>query len=588
MFLLPSILLGFVFALLLGGRPSRLLNLRFRATWTVFGALAVQLVLFSDAAEVPRPLRAALHIGSYVLLAVFALANRRLVALAPAMLGMFLNGAAIAANGGSMPILDGAARAAGLQPESYENVSERARHLVFLGDVFSVPSQLPLSNAFSVGDLLICFGMIAFIVSVSFGDDRLRLLSLKETLAPLRRPSYRRLIGGKLVSSIGDWLTLAALISWQYERTGSTTAVAATLLARLAPPIVGGGVAAYLVDRMPKGRLLSYVELGRGLTVLCALAGVVEGSMAVVLGALALSGLLASISNAGTPALLPTLVPAGELASANAGLGLVVNGAMALGAGAAGLALAATQVGVALVVDAVSFAVAAALFARLRIPAADRAEVGQTKEKRNAPRYLLRKPTLLVLVLAFSVATFATGLTNATLPQFLGDFSGLGEGGYAFGIAALAAGLALGEIMVGFSRVGPAAGRWIGAGLLLTGGLLATLAIGHHGPSILLLLGLIGFVDGSTDILYDLAIQRGADPSYYGAVFGFSAASMSTTMVAAFALAPLLGRILPTAAVIGVGAAAFVVAGIVALTAVAVSQRATAEPGAVLLKPAEA
>jgi hypothetical protein len=59
-------------------------------------------------------------------------------------------------------------------------------------------------------------------------------------------------------------------------------------------------------------------------------------------------------------------------------------------------------------------------------------------------------------------------------------------------------------------------------------------------------------------------------------------------MVAAFALAPLLGRVLPAAAVIGVGAAAFVVAGIVALTAVAVSRRAAAEPGAVLLTPAEA
>src|SRR5207247_7047692 len=168
--------------------------------------------------------------------------------LAPVMLGMLLNGVVIAVNGGSMPVTRTAARAAGLMPSDYESVSEHARSLRFLGDVFAIPSSLPLSNTFSVGDLLISFGMIAFIVVVSQESGRQRSLSIAQTLRPLRLPSYRSLLAGKLISSVGDWLTLAALVGWRYESTGSTGAVALILLARVSPPIVGGGIAAFVVD----------------------------------------------------------------------------------------------------------------------------------------------------------------------------------------------------------------------------------------------------------------------------------------------------------------------------------------------------
>jgi hypothetical protein len=567
MFLLPSIVVGFVFAILLGGRPSRILEVSFRAPWTVFLALAVQLVLFSDTLSLPGRAESVLYVGSYGLLLAFAIANRRLIALAPAMLGMLMNGIAIAANGGAMPVLRDAARSAGIERGDYENVSEQAQNLWFLGDVFALPDSLPLSNAFSVGDLLICFGMAMFIVVISLDGARHRPFGPQQPLRPLRVPAYRRLLGGKLISTIGDWLTLAALVGWQFEETGSTTAVALTLIARIAPPILGGGIATYVVDRLQKGRLLAWVELGRALAILLALLGVHEHALSIVLVALALSGLLAAISQTATPAIMPSLVAPDELASANAGLGLVKNGAMALGAGGAGVALAATQVSLALVVDGLTFLVAAALFSRL--PAA----VPGSDQERSQPwwsglRYVWLMPRILLLVLSFSAATFATGLTNATLPRFLAE-GGLGGSAYGFGIAALASGLALGEVTVGFSRVGAGAGRWIGAGLLLTGGLLALLALGHHGPSILLFLGLVGFVDGSTDNLYDLAIQRGTNPRYYGAAFGLSSALTATTMVTAFALAPVLGRIVDAATVIALSGAVFAIGGVIALLAMA-------------------
>lgn len=167
MFLLPSIIVGLAAALALGGKPSRLLEIRFRLPWTVPLALGVQIVLFSRLGElVPAPLVRPLHLATYALLIAFAAANLRIRALVPALVGLALNALAIAANGGSMPLSASAARAAGLDP-SESNVSEAAQRLGFLGDVFAIPAGFPLANTFSVGDVLIGLGTAAFIVVVS-------------------------------------------------------------------------------------------------------------------------------------------------------------------------------------------------------------------------------------------------------------------------------------------------------------------------------------------------------------------------------------------------------------------------------------
>jgi MFS family permease len=196
-------------------------------------------------------------------------------------------------------------------------------------------------------------------------------------------------------------------------------------------------------------------------------------------------------------------------------------------------------------------------------------------------RYLLRRRTVLLLISSFAVATLATGLTNATLPSFLEDVQGLGSGGYGFGIAALATGLLLGEALVGFSRVGATAGRWIGAGLIVMAALFVALALTVHAPTALLLLALIGLVDGTTDVLFETVVQRETDPRYLGAVFGFASAFVSATMTGAFAVAPLVGEVFAASGVI-------MVAGLLLLGASVIALAATVRLGVTRLAPAPA
>jgi hypothetical protein len=656
MFLLPSIAIGIVFAVLLGGRLSRVLEVRLRFQPLVVFALGLQIVLFSDLGESLSELQhRGLHLASYVLLIFFAVVNLRVWALVPVLLGTGLNALAIAANGGRMPVADHAAEATGLPLTDDSNVTTATDRLSFLGDVFALPAELPLANVFSVGDLFIGFGMAAFIVAASVTGGE-RALSPGRMLEPFRTRAYARLAAGRFVSQVGDWLTLAVLIGWVYGSTGSSFHVAALLLVRLAPPVLGGGIATVVVDRLPKQRLLVWVEICRGAAVLCALAGVVSDERALVFGAFACSGALAAISGAIVPALVPSLLPVSQLASANAGLGMAKDAGMALGALGAGLALASVGAAAALSVDAVTFIAAFFLFRGITLPRAveepatgehvlppvrpetasseaarafwadaatswarsaeawerlsrarsafawersaaawtragleepaahawerhlatqDQLEVEPRSTAEAAPRdgamaglrYLLRRRTVLLLISSFAVATLATGLTNATLPSFLEDSQGLGSGGYGFGIAALATGLLLGEALVGFSRVGATAGRWIGAGLMVMAALFVVLALTLHAPTALLLLALIGLVDGTTDVLFETVVQRETDPRYLGCVFGFASAFVSATMTAAFAAAPIVGELFDASGVIMAAGVCLLGASVIALAA---------------------
>jgi hypothetical protein len=75
--------------------------------------------------------------------------------------GGLLNLIAIAANGGVMPASESAMRRAGLlSGTDFTNsgVVEHAR-VAWLGDVFSIPASWPLSNVFSVGDVVVVLGI---------------------------------------------------------------------------------------------------------------------------------------------------------------------------------------------------------------------------------------------------------------------------------------------------------------------------------------------------------------------------------------------------------------------------------------------
>ncbi len=151
---------------LAGGQLSALSRLRLRSTWLVLVALLVQVVVISLVADVlAAGLLAVVHVASYGLAVAFLVVNRRVPGMILTGSGGLLNLAAIMANSGVMPASPRALELAG-RVDTHSFVNSGAvpdARLAWLGDVFAIPSFLPLANVFSVGDVLLIVGAAAML-----------------------------------------------------------------------------------------------------------------------------------------------------------------------------------------------------------------------------------------------------------------------------------------------------------------------------------------------------------------------------------------------------------------------------------------
>ena len=158
MFLIAVPLLLIASVPLAGGRLGRLESVRIRAWWVPVAALAVQVAITTVLRhESPSVLEAA-NVLTYALAGGFAVANRHIPGVLLAGVGGALNFTAMTANGWIMPASERALRAAGMplvREEFANSTMVSAPRLAFLGDVFSIPESWPLSNVFSVGDILL-------------------------------------------------------------------------------------------------------------------------------------------------------------------------------------------------------------------------------------------------------------------------------------------------------------------------------------------------------------------------------------------------------------------------------------------------
>jgi Family of unknown function (DUF5317) len=154
-------LIAIASVLLRGGDLRRLGTLPIRHRWLVWGAIGIQTLLVSGPWTTPHTLGQVVHVGTYVMAAGFAFANRKLPGVTLISIGGMLNLAAIVANGGVMPASAAALRSAGyLSREGFSNSGEVPdANLAWLGDIFSIPAGWPLANVFSIGDIVVVLGI---------------------------------------------------------------------------------------------------------------------------------------------------------------------------------------------------------------------------------------------------------------------------------------------------------------------------------------------------------------------------------------------------------------------------------------------
>lgn len=161
MIIVVAALLAILTVPLTGRSLAPLAHLTVRRSWVVWASVLMQLPITLIPAF-PATLGQVVHMLSFALAGIFVWSNRHIPGELVIAVGGLMNLIAIAANGGTMPASEWAWQTAGFPPptDSFGNSSvvESAR-LPWLGDVLAIPESWPLSNVFSIGDVIIVAGL---------------------------------------------------------------------------------------------------------------------------------------------------------------------------------------------------------------------------------------------------------------------------------------------------------------------------------------------------------------------------------------------------------------------------------------------
>ena len=154
-----------------------------------------------------------------------------------------------------------------------------------------------------------------------------------------REPSFRSLFFATLGSGLGTWLALVALQIDVLTRTHSPIWISALLIADILPMLLVGLVAAPLVDRLSRRRLMVGADLVR-FAVFCALPFAPNATTIVALAAVI--GTATGFFRPAVYAGLPNLVSDEDLPQANSLLQTIDNSTWAIGSLAGGALVAAS------------------------------------------------------------------------------------------------------------------------------------------------------------------------------------------------------------------------------------------------------
>ncbi len=238
----------------------------------------------------------------------------------------------------------------------------------------------------------------------------------------LRNRNFLAVWLAQMVSSLGDWLALVALLSLvAFGRRGTPFQVSWVLIAFALPVAVVGPIAGVFVDRWNLKTTMIASDLIRA--VLAALL-VFPGGLSPIYGiVLALSAVSCFFLPAQT-AMIPLLVEKEELLVANAANTQTFYLCKIIGPAAAGLLVAHFGENVCFWLDSLSFVLSAALLATIKVP--------REREGHSAPRpvrselsegfrFMANHRVILFLTVSVMMAIFAVSFFDALAAVFVRD-----------------------------------------------------------------------------------------------------------------------------------------------------------------------
>lgn len=235
-------------------------------------------------------------------------------------------------------------------------------------------------------------------------------------LRPLGVPAFRRLWAAQLVSEVGDWSARLVLSVVVYTRSDSVALTGLVTTALLLPWLGPGQLLTGLCERWPRRRVMVAADLLRGAAFTLALLPL---PVPMLLAIVFCAGLATPPFEAARSALRPEIVPEPLVPPAIALSSITQDLSVVVGYAAGGTLVALLGARPALLVNAASFAVSAALLAgldQMRAPGRGAA----TSSLREGVQALRSDPLIVRAVFLVTAAMFAaTSLTALAAPLVL-------------------------------------------------------------------------------------------------------------------------------------------------------------------------
>lgn len=377
--------------------------------------------------------------------------------------------------------------------------------------------------------------------------------------------SFFRLWMAQLVSSLGDWIGLVAVLSITARVGGSSpeAAIALVMSARMIPGFFLASVGGVLVDRWNRKKVMVACDVGRAMTL--ATLPFVESVWGLFLVSLVLE-ILTLLWSPAKDASVPNLVTADKLTTANS-FGL----AAAYGTFPIGSALFAflakisewladnagfldflklNRETLAIYVDVVTFLTSALLISSLTLPRDRSRSRGRIRVKnaftevKEGWKFIGTNPVVRAVMVGLGVGLIGAGMVVPLGPTFSSEVLRAGAAGFGLFLTALGMGVAVGVVgltvvqsRIDHARLFPLAVVGAGASMMAAA---SSASLGLT----MTFIALMGICAGAVYVLGFTVLQENVEDEFRGRIFATLYTLSRLCLLVSLSLGPLLASIL--------------------------------------------
>lgn len=305
---------------------------------------------------------------------------------------------------------------------------------------------------------------------------------LRDAAKAFHHRNFALFWSGALLSNTGSWVQNVTVPFVVFKLTGSAGWLGVAGFAQLFPAWLMGPAGGVVADRFPRRTVLLVSQSAMAALALLEAAVWAAGvrNAAVIVGIVAVSGIVAGLNIPSWQAFVSELVPREDLLNAVTLNSAQFNASRAFGPALGGLVLATLGVTWAFLINAVSFIAVLVALALIRVPVIVTRQTGPPRiiaEFRNTIRYTRTKPGIVTCILVVIALGLFGSPVFTLLVVFADDVYEVGRGLYGLLGAALGVGAIVGTPIVAGWGSGLLRSRLIAGALVVYGASLMAFAL---------------------------------------------------------------------------------------------------------------